>query len=544
MSIQRRFAALIAVGIVVSTACEDAWSQAVWSGGDGNWASDNWSGGTGPGGQPGGGQDVTLPLAAGVITLDSDLTTTVGSFNNLSQQSGTLVIQPGGRASFSGGIRLADGVDTFGELLLAGDLAVDGGLDVGYGQGDGTGNATGLLAIEGAASLTVGGNLDTWWDPGSHLSITGGEAEIVVNGSFLLGPDAALSANINSNTFSTIKALTDVNFPGGQGTLNVNFSDGYFPAVGTSWRLFDTALIGGQIPVVNVPETPAGTLLSVNYGEGGDLGQVVTLDYTNTLNLRIDPTTGEARIENPAAGASPLEIDGYLVRSDSGSLNLAGFTDLGEAGWLPGLPPSQSNGLLSETNLNGSLIVAPGASFSLGPIFQTAGTNDLAFEFRLASGGTLAGTVQLGADATGDFNGNGILDTGDVDDLTTQSAGGTNPAEYDLNADALVNADDVGVWIRDLFSTWIGDANLDGQFTSSDLVNVLASGTYEANVAAVWSTGDFNGDGRTTSSDLVAALADGGYEAGPRAAAAAVPEPTSVVLLIGAWLFIGLAHRR
>jgi hypothetical protein len=67
-------------------------------------------------------------------------------------------------------------------------------------------------------------------------------------------------------------------------------------------------------------------------------------------------------------------------------------------------------------------------------------------------------------------------------------------------------------------------------------VVVLASGTYEADVASVWSTGDFNGDGRTNSGDLVAALADGGYEAGPRAAVASVPEPNSLLLLV-----VGLA---
>jgi hypothetical protein len=131
----------------------------------------------------------------------------------------------------------------------------------------------------------------------------------------------------------------------------------------------------------------------------------------------------------------------------------------------------------------------------------------------------------------GDFNGNGVLDAGDIDDLTGQTAGGTNPAAYDLNGDALVNETDIGVWVNDLFNSWMGDANLDGQFNSSDLVGVLASGTYEADVDSVWSTGDFNGDGRTNSSDLVTALAGGGYEAGPKAAAA-VPEPSTAWLAI------------
>jgi hypothetical protein len=104
-------------------------------------------------------------------------------------------------------------------------------------------------------------------------------------------------------------------------------------------------------------------------------------------------------------------------------------------------------------------------------------------------------------------------------------------AAYDLNSDALVNDGDITIWISDLFGSWIGDANLDGEFSSSDLVVILAGGAYEANVDAVWSTGDFNGDGRSNASDLVVALADGGYEKGPRAAQP-VPEPSAAVLAL------------
>jgi hypothetical protein len=136
----------------------------------------------------------------------------------------------------------------------------------------------------------------------------------------------------------------------------------------------------------------------------------------------------------------------------------------------------------------------------------------------------------LDASVPGDFDGSGSLDAPDIDDLTAQSAGGTNNLAYDLNSDTLVNSSDVDVWIKDLFNSWIGDADLDGQFNSSDLVQVLASGTYEVDTAAVWSTGDFNGDGRTDSSDLVSALSDGGYEVGPRTAVQAVPEPSAGLL--------------
>jgi hypothetical protein len=150
----------------------------------------------------------------------------------------------------------------------------------------------------------------------------------------------------------------------------------------------------------------------------------------------------------------------------------------------------------------------------------------------------------VGEGLPGDFNANGTLDAGDIDDLTSKSAGGTNPAAYDLNADSQVDDGDIGVWVKDLFHSWIGDANLNGEFSTSDLVVVLASGAYETNVAAVWSTGDFNGDGRANTSDLVAALADGGYEAGPRTAVAAVPEPSSTALGVLGALAMGILRRR
>jgi hypothetical protein len=132
----------------------------------------------------------------------------------------------------------------------------------------------------------------------------------------------------------------------------------------------------------------------------------------------------------------------------------------------------------------------------------------------------------------GDFNDDGVLDATDINDLTAKSAAGVYDAPYDLNTDLAVNSADVAMWVKDLFKSWIGDANLDKEFSSADLVDVLASGTYENNINAVWTTGDFDGSGRTNTSDLVAALADGGYERGPVAAVASVPEPSSALLLV------------
>ena len=155
--------------------------------------------------------------------------------------------------------------------------------------------------------------------------------------------------------------------------------------------------------------------------------------------------------------------------------------------------------------------------------------------------------VAGGGGLRGDFNGDGVLDASDINDLTTKSAAGANPAAYDLNGDNNVNADDVKEWIgaNDIFHSYVGDANLDKQFNSSDLVTLFAAGTYENGSAAVWTSGDFNGDGLFTTSDLVSALADGGYEQGPKAAVSAVPEPSSIVMIaLGALTSLGSLRRR
>lgn len=57
----------------------------------------------------------------------------------------------------------------------------------------------------------------------------------------------------------------------------------------------------------------------------------------------------------------------------------------------------------------------------------------------------------------------------------------------------------------------VGDSNLDGTFSSSDLVLIFQAGRYESSSNARWEEGDWNGDGKFSSSDLVMAFAQGRY---------------------------------
>ncbi len=119
------------------------------------------------------------------------------------------------------------------------------------------------------------------------------------------------------------------------------------------------------------------------------------------------------------------------------------------------------------------------------------------------------------------------------------------PGLCDVNRDGVCDAADIDTVIEERetlihrsmphgFGTYFGDANLDGEFNSADLVQVFQAGEYEDGMEnnSGWADGDWDGDGDFTSGDLVLAFQDGAYEQGPRVAA--VPEPTAVwILLVG-----------
>ncbi len=141
----------------------------------------------------------------------------------------------------------------------------------------------------------------------------------------------------------------------------------------------------------------------------------------------------------------------------------------------------------------------------------------------------LAGTTT--SSLRGDFNSDGRLNVVDIDLLTAEVIAVTHNLFYDLNGDDLVDQADRQMWAKDLKGTWFGDANLNGVFDSTDMVEVFVAGKYETEADASWSEGDWDGDGVFDSGDMVAAFVDGGYEieAGPNAAT--VPEPSGWILL-------------
>jgi hypothetical protein len=144
----------------------------------------------------------------------------------------------------------------------------------------------------------------------------------------------------------------------------------------------------------------------------------------------------------------------------------------------------------------------------------------------------------------GDYDGDTILTAEDIDLLTGELLSEAPRFWYDLNGDRQITEEDHRVWVKDLKNTWYGDANLDLEFNSSDMVQVFTAGKYETREDAGWGEGDWNADLKFTSSDMVAAFADGGYEKGRRIDVATVPEPASAILLLGSLIMIATHRRR
>jgi hypothetical protein len=145
----------------------------------------------------------------------------------------------------------------------------------------------------------------------------------------------------------------------------------------------------------------------------------------------------------------------------------------------------------------------------------------------------------------GDLNDDHYRNAVDMDLLSQQIRDSSSDTVYDLNSDGIVDAQDRIHWVHEIANTYFGDANLDGQFNSSDLVIVFEAGQYEDGIAgnSSWATGDWTGDAEFGTSDQVLAFQDGGYEQGPRGARA-VPEPTSAWLLVAGLMLLLRCHGR
>ena len=366
-----------------------------------------------------------------------------------------------------------------------------------------------------------------------------------------------------------------------------NTADTWFDSKGAqNWRLAGAEL--NEIQSANTKFSSAYRLTELAQGSGGDTAPFPAGDMTYEVWVRPDGlsedhqvifetgggqngtsilmTDDEVRLLNSTGNERLLDVavpltdidtsdfvqivaalndaDGEITLSVNGSAGgSASETEVGVVGRGGNRASVFTWGSGLNNNL-GNPDDAPGGTFNLGgrtelPDMTPEGLTQFAGEIGLiqvfnrsfsADDVQDAFQAQLASAQPGDYNSDGVLD---VDDLDLQAdAIESGDLAFDENDDGVVNREDRKIWVKEYKKTWVGDATLDGEFTSSDFVTVFTAGKYEKDVEANWAEGDWDGDKRFATADFVFAFSDGGYEQGPVPGAQAVPEPSALCLLL------------
>jgi hypothetical protein len=145
-----------------------------------------------------------------------------------------------------------------------------------------------------------------------------------------------------------------------------------------------------------------------------------------------------------------------------------------------------------------------------------------------------------------DLNASGFCNVADLDLLATDIVEGNNDPRFDMNADNLVDQQDVDIWLLDAAlvngfeSAYLsGDADLNGSVNAADLMTL---GLHWRQSVTGWSRADFIMDGEINAQDLNAIAMNWQKTISRRPAA--VPEPMSFLLMFFALpLFFQLTRR-
>jgi T5SS/PEP-CTERM-associated repeat protein len=450
-----------------------------------------------------------------------------------------------------------------------------------YVGGEGTGE---LTITNGGASSSADGSIGEEVGSSGTVTVDGAGSALTTTADFTVGNSGAGVLNIANGGQVTVGANTwvaresgstgTIDFDGGvldtetlfsdladltgTGTINTGglVHDGQV-VLDASYEATDSFVLdaSGQNITVNMPSDGTGILgagfngngsLSISGGAtvkatDGYLGYNSAASGTAMVNGSGSTwaTTGDLHVGRFGSGemfiwsGGLVSVDGHLflggspggrIRMSSGAmLALGGDVDGSIAEFL-GIVGGSGDILYRDVVNNGWLDI-------------TGGTNGVDYTLAYMDVGYLAGhtvlTVDGDAPVSGDFNGDGVNDAGDVDDIAANIGG--DPAIYDLDGDGDVDVDDMIFFVQtyleydsnsdgiaDGTGTFLGDSNTDGIVDGTDLS--ILSGSFGTSTG--FAGGDANGDGTVNGTDLSILSSTFGS-----VATMAVPEPVTMSLL-------------
>lgn len=203
------------------------------------------------------------------------------------------------------------------------------------------------------------------------------------------------------------------------------------------------------------------------------------------------------------------------------------------------------------SNLNGNVMdveISIPETATLGAVFNL----DLVEDFSIISNAGVPlpldtpfrdGTLRIGSLPTleCDFDADLACTVADIDLLTAEIAMGGNNLSFDIDGDGSISIADRDDWLSKAATEngksapyLLGDANLDGSVNALDLNELGQRWRQQDNL---WSHGDFSADGVIDALDLNA-MGQNWRRMIPLAAAASVPEPSALSLLLIAALLV------
>jgi hypothetical protein len=183
---------------------------------------------------------------------------------------------------------------------------------------------------------------------------------------------------------------------------------------------------------------------------------MVMLPLAQSTGAWIPGVRGRATI----FGANAAGNDNSIL-SSSGALRPGdafwhSLTDQGASGWVEAGPTANA---LSLDPLS-QMLMASGAGFNLGTLFNPAGTEDVTFEFQIAgNSAATTGIVMYGPLLAGDFNRDGVVDAGDY--VLWRKTSGQQVARgtgADGNGDGNIDNADYQLWQSNFGRTLTGAA--------------------------------------------------------------------------------------
>lgn len=187
--------------------------------------------------------------------------------------------------------------------------------------------------------------------------------------------------------------------------------------------------------------------------------QLTGLNTVNNLLLTVDPTNGVAELKN--SSTTTIKLRGYSILSSDGSLKPANgdWNSLQDQS-VSGVDEANSSANhLSELVPDAAhpLVLAPGASYLMGDLFNTTKAKDLSLEF-----------VMVGGTPDGDFNKDGRVDAADY-------------TVWRDNLGGLYQASDYLLWKNNFGMTSSGN----GSIISNGVVRYEAISPGSASISAV-----------------------------------------------------------